>query len=110
MPNGLIIYPRLDTLLKEGALVMEQPASLVICAKMVALGRVDFYLTESGAGDAAWQEASVGSDVIRLPKPFERGEYFLIVSKSLPNGAALISQFNRGLKRLKDDGEYQRIV
>lgn len=110
VPNGFIIYPQMDVLLKDGALEMQQPASLAICAKMVAMGRADFYLTEAVAGDAALRQAGVGANVVRLVKPFERAEYFLIVSKSRPNGAALIAQFNRGLKRLKADGEYQRIV
>ena len=110
VPNGFIIYPQMDVLLQEGALKINRPASLATCAKMVALDRADFYLTESTAGDAALLQADVGAAVIRLPKPFERAEYYLIVSRSHPEGAALIVQFNRGLKLLKASGDYQRIV
>lgn len=110
VPNGFIIYPQMDVLVQEGALKINRPGSLATCAKMVALDRADFYITESTAGDAALLQADIGAAVIRLPKPFDRAEYFLIVSKTHPEGAELIAQFNRGLKLLKASGDYQRIL
>jgi polar amino acid transport system substrate-binding protein len=109
-PSGFIVYPKMEALLKGGAVKMERPPSLVACAKMVMLGRVDFFITDSIVGDEILQQAGVASSVVRLVKPFDRAEFYLIVPKSRPDAEKLIAGFNGGLKRLKASGEYDRII
>lgn len=110
VPIGFIIYPRMDALLQERAIAIERPPSMESCARMLAAGRVDFFITDALAGEAALRQAKVGTQVVRLAKPFNEGAFYLIVSRQRPGGAALIAGFNTGLNRLKSSGEYARIV
>lgn len=109
-PTGFIIYPQINALYQEHAIRMERPPSLVACAKMLALGRVDFYIADALSGDEALRQAGVGAKVVRLAKPFDRAEFYLIVPKNRAGADMLIADFNAGLKRLKDGGEYERIL
>lgn len=110
LPVGFLVYPQIGALQKEKALRVERPGSLADCARMLALGRVDFYIADRLSGDASLREAGVGGRVVRLAKPFEQAAFYLLVPKSRPGAVDLIAGFNAGLKRLRESGEYERIV
>lgn len=109
-PPGYIVYPQVEAQLAKGTVTLQRPASLAACAKMLALGRVDFFIADATSGDATLKEAGVGGKVIRLAKPFEHAEFYLIVPRNRGDAQALVEGFNAGLKRLKASGEYARIV
>lgn len=109
-PVGFIVYPQISALHREHAIRIERPRSLADCARMLALGRVDFYIADALSGDEALRQAGVGDKVVRLAKPFDRAEFYLIVPKSHAGAVELLAGFNAGLKRLKDSGEYERII
>lgn len=110
VPTGFAVYPPMDAMLKDGTLKIQQSPSLMTCAKMVAAGRADFFITEAVTGNAALNKADIGDNVVQLVKPLDRAEFYLIVPKARPAAQALIVDFNKGLKSLKGRGEYESIV
>jgi polar amino acid transport system substrate-binding protein len=108
--GGFIVYKEFDPMLRDARIKLQRPPSLLSCARMLALGRADFFITESSVGDEVLQQAQVGDKVVRLATPFDRADFYLIISKRHPNGQALLDSFNAGLRRLKASGEYERIV
>lgn len=110
VPTGFVIHPRMEPLLKERAIKIQRPTSLASCVKMLALGRVDFYIADSVSGDAALQQAAVGAKAMRIAKPIDRSEFYLIVPKSHPAAEILLERFNAGLRTLKARREYRDIV
>lgn len=109
-PSGFIVYPQMEALLRQGAITVQRPFSLASCVKMLAIGRVDFFITDSVSGDNLLRRMQAGSSVARIAKPFDHAEFHLIVPKNRAGAQALIARFNGGLKRLKSNGEYARIV
>ncbi len=109
-PNGFIVYPRIEELHRKNLIAIQRPFSLTACAQMLALGRVDFFITDALGGDEALKQANVGGAIVRLAKPFDRAEFHLIVPKSRPDALTLVNDFNTGLRRLKASGEYAAIV
>lgn len=110
LPTGFTVYPKMETLLIQRRIAIQRPLSLSACAKMLALGRVDFFITDSVGGDEILKQVNVGAKVVRLAKPFDSAEFYLIVPKNRPRAHALLADFNAGLKRLKTSGEYANIV
>lgn len=109
-PPGYLIYSQIETQVANGAVRLRRPSSLVTCAKMLALGRVDFFIADATSGDEALKQAGVGRSVVRLAKPFDKAEFYLIVPRNRSDAQTLIGEFNAGLKRLKASGEYAHIV
>lgn len=110
LATGFVLYPRVETLVAQGRLRVERAPSLTSCAKMLALGRVDLFIADAVVGGRAVEAAAVDDRVIRMPKPFERGELYIIVPRSHSDGQELIDRINRALKTLKASGEYDRII
>jgi polar amino acid transport system substrate-binding protein len=110
VPHGFIVYPQIEELHRRQLITIQRPFSLASCARMMVLGRVDFFITDALGGDETLKQANVGTAVVRLEKPFDRAEFHLIVPKSRPGAQALVDNFNAGLRRLKASGEYAAIV
>ncbi|MBN2164583.1 MAG: transporter substrate-binding domain-containing protein [Pontiellaceae bacterium] len=45
-----------------------------------------------------------------LPKPINKNGLVIGVSKKIPNGAAIVEAFNKGMKEIKADGTYDKIM
>jgi len=80
-------------------------------AKLIAR-RIDFILLDELVGMCLLQERfpdsmeSIG--VLKKAESFD--EMYLLISKTYPEVEALTKQFNAGLKRLKENGEYRKIL
>jgi polar amino acid transport system substrate-binding protein len=108
-PLGWAEPPLLAALRARGQLQIIEPSDMGTCVKMVAMGRADFFVADRLQGlDAVRQQqvhdidpgtAVLGSDAICLIAP-----------RANPASAALISDFNRGLRKLRDSGEHARIL
>lgn len=96
----------------EGWIKLSRPTDLPNCFKMLKIGRVHLVL----AGDLIGKhlvniEQGVSmEDFEILPRPLGDLPLHLIVAKSLPNGAAMIEQFNLGLEKLQASGEMEKII
>jgi polar amino acid transport system substrate-binding protein len=107
-PLGWAPPSPLLSMLRAGAVRESRPQDLATCARMVALGRADFFLADRRLGNAALAESGEG-DVVSGGR-FASNALYLIAPKSLSGSPALIASFNKGLARLKQGGEYDRII
>lgn len=97
---------------KEGKIQVQETRSDDINFKKLLAGRIDLFPMEEITG---WQlvkkKYPVGADVLTThPKPLSSSTGHLVFSKAIPGNEALLTQFNEGLKALKDSGEYDRFM
>lgn len=111
LPLGWAQSEQLTPLVQKKQLRLLRPAKIVDCARMVANGFGDFFVTDTLQGQKALQQANITSSKVE-PHPMQLSKWALhfIVSKSRNDGPALISLFNSGLKKLRASGEYAEIV
>lgn len=106
-----------DTSLVQGfiaqhSMTLEQPSEMSQCFKMLDKDRVA----------AVWASELVGQEITRslfgktptiYPleiNPVVKIEYYFIISRKLPDAKKWLSRFNVGLKVIKSNGNYKRIV
>ena len=88
----------------------------VICAdslqmiRMLEKGRIDMGVLDRVVAETLIKQENLAGAFNMLPKPLFRVGLHLAVSKKHPNGQKLIDQFNQGLERIKQSGEYARIL
>jgi polar amino acid transport system substrate-binding protein len=112
IPLGYGVSKRFDDLFREPSTDREvNPVDLEGCLRMMVSGRKDFFIINEINGWMTIQKIFHSKDGFRtLDTEFEEESHHLIVSKHLPNGRALLYDFNRGLEKLKQDGILQRII
>lgn len=79
----------------------------------LAAGRIDLFPCAKAVGYYILRTKALPGtgDLIRHhPKPILEGEIYLVISKKQPRGKDLIKRFNRGLKKLKESGLYDRYL
>ncbi|WP_158269379.1 ABC transporter substrate-binding protein [Saccharospirillum sp. MSK14-1] len=80
------------------------------CFRMLLAGRVDFLLSNNLQWEVQAQVNHLNPDDFHLATtPVQRSHHYLIAAKT-PAGKAIIEQFNTGLARLKNNGDFGRIV
>jgi len=92
------------------ALPRESPADLAACVRMVASGRVDAFVIDEFTGRSAVAKAMAGDEIRVASLPYARAGQHLILSRSLPEAAAILVAFNAGLRKLKDGGAFEEIL
>jgi polar amino acid transport system substrate-binding protein len=111
-PSGWDISNMLQ-FIKDNEMIIESPISLESCFSMLKLDRVDVIITND----------LVGTNFIhtRFPKDhlfttkklgtFDKmNNLYFIVPKKYPNAQKIIADFNRGLKIIKKNGTYDKIM
>ncbi|AWJ84652.1 amino acid ABC transporter substrate-binding protein [Azospirillum sp. TSH58] len=109
-PVGYALPPELAALAAAGALTRESPADLPACVRMAASGRVDAFVIDEFTGRSAVAKAMMGDEIRVAPLPYARAGQHLILSRSLPEAAAILAAFNAGLRKLKDGGAFEEIL
>ena len=108
---GTISYSYLETFSKAGIKVDEASSDEFGFRKLKA-GRVDFFACEELV---AWQlikkyfpeeAANFGS----LEKEISNDDEYIITSKKNPDGKEFLKMFNEGLKKIKANGTYSKIL
>ncbi len=107
-PLGFTIYKELGALVDSKVLSVQSPPDLVSCAKMLAVGRADFFVATADVAEVAMDKA--GLKVKFLDKLFGKNENFLILSKTHPKAREMIAAFNKGVAALKSKGEFGKIL
>ncbi|MDX5373134.1 MAG: transporter substrate-binding domain-containing protein [Pseudomonadaceae bacterium] len=110
LPLGWQPPEPLLALLASGQLQRHEPQDLATCAKLVALGRDDFFVADDLLGQQALRHAGVHSRLRQSQTTLARNRLHLIVPRNRPGAQALMDSFNAGLQRLRDDGTYAQIV
>lgn len=101
----------IQQLLDKGALQRHAPAGLNECARLLLLGRDDFFVANLYLGEAAMR--STGEALTRFHRSssvFSSSTLHLIVPRNHPQGPWLIEQFDMGLRALQGSGQYQRLI
>ena len=111
LPVGWGVTQEFSEMLKNGTIKRSEPKNISTCAKMVALGRADYFITdELQIGEITKRLGiSVGAIVMDKNVLIEQPLYF-IVSKKLANSKNIISIFNNGLTNLHKNGLYDKII
>lgn len=110
-PQGYAVQGLSKKLIEKGVANHFSPPDVETCFNMLKVGRVDIVVVDKleGLSYVAKQFSSTG-DVKTLDKTFFKYSNHLLVSKKHPNANTLIKDFNEGLDRLMDSGEYQTIL
>lgn len=84
-----------------------------ISLRKLALGRIDVFPCVDKVGYYLLS-TRLGHDmrerITHHPKALFTDSLYLLVSRKNPNGKQLVDRFNRGLKRLRESGEYETIM
>lgn len=110
-PLGWQPPPIIQQLLDKGQLSRHSPTGLNECARLLLMGRDDFFISDRRLGETALQLTGVPVEQFRRSdSAISRSTLHLIVPRSHPRAAAIIEQFNQGLVLLKASGDYQRLL
>jgi len=109
--GGVIGYAYgIEELEKQGILKIERIGKDVGNYKKLAAGRLDIVLEDTEVGHESINKLGMTEQLAVHPKTLKSRKYSVIISKNAPNAQALVDAFNRGLKKLKDDGRYQKYL
>lgn len=110
-PLGWQAPPKVQALLDAGYVQRHSPASLNECARLLLLGRDDFFLADRYLGESALlRSGATVNHFERSQTTINRSPLHLIVSRQHPRAQWLIDQFNQGLVKLKASGDYRRLI
>lgn len=110
-PLGYAIPPELGRLIAAGAVQRDQPRDMVHCFRKLIAGRVDVVPTNELQGWDLVRRLGDGEGQAIAASHFDVvvNTLHLIVSRSHPEGAALIKRFDDGLRSLREDGTLARL-
>jgi len=111
--EGAALGDELDQLVADGSVSIYPQSTLEDLIEMLAVGHVDLVMgNENVAKDAISRAVSPQerSKFVALDSIDVQWDYRVIVSKMAEDGALLCERFNRGLKALRDSGEYDRLL
>ena len=78
--------------------------------KKLTAGRIDIVLEDTEVGYTLISQLGLSDKITAHPKKLKLRDYSVIISKKAPNAQKLIDAFNRGLKKVMEDGRYQQFV
>ncbi|MEJ2794332.1 transporter substrate-binding domain-containing protein [Iodobacter sp. LRB] len=102
-----------DTARKKQQFICDEAPSDEINIKKLIARRIDLFTADKILGQYLISTTLSPKDadkIIFFPKNFAEEPVYLLISKKTPNGAEIADKFNKGLKKLKLSGEYQRIM
>ncbi|MCU1718618.1 substrate-binding periplasmic protein [Pseudomonas sp. 5P_3.1_Bac2] len=110
-PLGWQAPADVQALVDEGQVQRHSPASLNECARLLLLGRDDFFLADRYLGESALMlSGATSSHFVRSTTPINRSTMHLIVSRKHPKAQWLIDQFNKGLASMQASGDYRLLI
>lgn len=109
---GYSYGPIVDAMVAEGKLKLQETASDYLNFSKLVAGRIDafpcnvaigYHLLRTRFGEA------IANRVTHHPKFYsDEQPLHLIISRKSPNAKGILATFNRGLRRLKESGRYER--
>lgn len=110
-PLGWQPPPIIQQLVDAGTISRHAPLGLKECARLLLLGRDDFFIADYRLGETALQLIDASAQQFqRSASAISRSPLHLIVPRRHPHAAVLIEQFNEGLAALHASGDYQRLL
>ncbi len=109
-PAGYALPAELEELVQLGRLTRHTPTDLGACMRMVAAGRADALVIDEYSAAAAIARAGLAEDIRISERPFAVVTLHLVVGLATPGAEATVAAFNDGLKMLKRQGVYHRLL
>ena len=111
LPVGFVVAPSIYKLLGTNTPHLETPVDMSACASMVALGRADFFVTNSLLGDLVLRRLPSGyPKLTSSAQPLETRALYFIVPRKRAGSAELMARFNQGLAQLHADKTWDLLM
>ncbi len=109
--GGVIGYAYgVEELEKAGVLKIDRIGKDEGNYKKLNTGRLDLVLEDTEVGYETINRLGLSDTLTADPTPLTSRDYHVIISKQRPDAQALIDAFNRGFKKLVDDGRYDKYL
>ncbi len=95
---------------KENKITLLRPQTVEECFRLLDNGSVNAVVASDLTGKAAVAALGLGNRVKALQRPVAIGTMHLIVAKTHPRASTILYYVNTGVTRLKESGEYDKIV
>lgn len=96
--------------LKDGKIVLMRPQTPEDCFHLLEQGVIDAVVTSDLTGRAILSGLGMTDRVKIIDRPVSIGTLSVIIPKTHPQARTLLYYVNSGLKKLRDDGEFDKIV
>ncbi len=95
---------------KENKITLMRPQTIEECFRLLDSGSVSAVVTSDLTGKAVATALGIGDRVKALQRPIAIGTLHMIVPKTHPHASTLLYYINTSIAKLRDSGEYDRIV
>jgi polar amino acid transport system substrate-binding protein len=95
---------------KDGKVVLVRPPTLEECFRLLDARTVDGVIEAELAGRSSAASLGMTEKIRMINQPLALTTYHMLVSKSHPHGRTILYYLNRSLEKLRESGEYDRIV
>jgi polar amino acid transport system substrate-binding protein len=95
---------------KDGIVTLMRPPSVDECFRLLDTGAVDGVVEAELAGRASITSLALSGKVRMIDQPVALTTYHVLVSKSHPHARTILYYMNSSLERLRERGEYDRII
>ncbi len=95
---------------KDNKVVLLRPQSIQECFRLLDSGSVDAVVTADLTGKSVAAALGLSDKVKALQRPLAIGTLHLIVPKTHPHASTVLYYINSAVAKLKESGEYDRIV
>jgi polar amino acid transport system substrate-binding protein len=95
---------------KDGIVTLMRPPSVDECFRLLDTGAVDGVVEAELAGRASITSLGLGGKVRMIDQPVALTTYHVLISKSHPHARTILYYINASLERLRERGEYDRII
>lgn len=110
MELGSANPPEVQAMIARGEISLDQPRDLVSCARMLAAGRVDFFVLNDFSGLAAVRAAGVPKgSVVMAPIPYAVTTQHFLISRTYPDAEQRMQAFDAALQLYQAGGEYDAL-
>jgi polar amino acid transport system substrate-binding protein len=95
---------------KDGIVTLMRPPSVDECFRLLDTGAVDGVVEAELAGRASITSLGLSGKVRMLDQPVALTTYHVLISKSHPHARTILYYVNSSLEKLRERGEYDRII
>jgi len=95
---------------KDGIVTLMRPPSVDECFRLLDTGAVDGVVEAELAGRASITSIGIGGKVRMIDQPVALTTYHVLISKSHPHARTILYYINASLEKLRERGEYDRII